>query len=321
MMVDAAPPRPLLHPNLRAMMDKLAQLPPVHSYPLQDLRATATARFAGRAPRVEIALVQHRMVPGPAGPIPVRVYHPKPDARLPLIVFLHGGAFVMCGLDSHDSMCRRLAAGSGCVVASVDYRLAPEHPFPAAPDDALAATRWLATNALGIGADPKRIALAGDSAGGNLATVTAIALRDAGTNLIQAQLLAYPMTDAPDPRSGSYIENGQGCGLDSETIQHFWPLYFSDAERLDARVAPLRASSLAGLPPTYLITAGYDVLRDEGEAYAARLAATGVPTVLRHYPDMNHGFLFAAGAIDRADEALTDACDWLASILHSRRDL
>jgi len=300
-------------------MEKLARLPPVNSHPLQDLRASATALFAGRGPRVEIARVEHRMAPGPDGYIPVRIYHPVSGIALPLVVFFHGGAFVMCGLDSHDPMCRRLAAGSGCVVASVDYRLAPEHPFPAAPDDALAATRWLVANARSIGADPGRIALAGDSAGGNLAAVTAIALRDVGEDLLRGQLLAYPLTDAPDVRSRSYIENGQGCGLDSETMQRFWPLYHPGTGWTDPRAAPLRAPSLAGLPPAYVITAGYDVLRDEGEAYAARLAEAGVPTALRRYPDMNHGFLFAAGAIDRADEALADACSWLASILDSRR--
>ncbi len=321
MMAEAAEePRPPLHPKLRAMMDKLARLPPMHSHPLQDLRASATALFAGRAPRVEIARVEHRMVPGPAGAIPVRIYHPKPDIELPLVVFFHGGSFVMCGLDSHDPMCRRLAAGSRSVVASVDYRLAPEHPFPAAPDDALAATRWLAANAREIGADAGRIAVAGDSAGGNLAAVTAIALREAGADPIQAQLLVYPLTDAPDPRSRSYVENGQGCGLDSETMQQLWPLYHPATTCTDPRAAPLRAPSLVGLPPAYVITAGYDVLRDEGDAYAARLAEAGVPTVLRRYPDMNHGFLFAAGAIERANEALAEACSWLASTLDSRRE-
>lgn len=309
-----------LHPKLRAMLGKLAEFPAMHSFPLHELRAMATTRFAGRAPRVEVARIEERMVPGPAGGIPVRIYHPQPGKALALVVFFHGGAFVMCGLDSHDPMCRRLAFGSGCVVAAVDYRLAPEHPFPAAPDDCLAATRWLAAHAQEIGADAKRVALAGDSAGGNLAAVTAIALRDAGMDLVRAQLLSYPMTDVPDPGSRSFVENGQGCGLDSDTMQHFWPLYHPDTARTDARAAPLRAPTLAGLPPAYVMTAGYDVLRDEGDAYAQRLADAGVPTVLRRYPDMNHGFLFAAGAIDRADEALADACAWLASTLNPRRE-
>lgn len=305
-----------LHPQLRAMLDKMAHYPPMHTVPLERLRETATVRFAGRVARVDVARIDDIMTPGASGDITIRLYHPEPGQLLPLIVFFHGGNFVMCDLDTYDPLCRRLSATSRCVVASVAYSLAPEHPFPAAPDDCLAATRWLALNARRFGADPTHMALAGDSAGGNLAAVTSIALRDAGQDIVRAQLLIYPMTDAPNPSVASFLENGSGFGLDIESMQRFWPLYYpSRLKSVNPRAAPLRESSLAGLPPAYVITAQYDALRDEGEAYAERLKQAGVPTLLVRYSDMNHGFLFAAGVIDRATDALEACCIWLSKTL------
>jgi acetyl esterase len=218
----------------------------------------------------------------------------------------------VCSLDTHDVMCRNLCAGAGCVVASVDYRLAPEHKFPAAPEDCLHATRWAGANAAALGADPARIAVGGDSAGGNLAAVTALRVRDEGGPALCAQLLIYPVTEHWDAGMPSYAENAEGYGLTRDGMKWFWGHYLADPT--DARhphAAPLRAPDLRGLPLALVVTAEYDPLRDEGERYAARLREAGVPTELVRYAGMNHGFFFWPGVVDVAGTALDAASAWL----------
>jgi len=251
------------------------------------------ARFVDLEPE-QVARVEDRLIPGAAGQIPVRVYTPQGAGPFPVLVFLHGGGFVLCSIETHDELCRAFTNGAGCIVVSVEYRLAPEHKFPAAVDDCYAATRWVAENASGIGGDPARIAVGGDSAGGNLAAVVAHLARDGGGPSLVYQVLIYPatsfVTDMPSRR-----ENAEGYFLTEADMQWFSGHYLrSEADARDPRVSPLEARDFSGLPPALVITAEYDPLRDEGEAYAARLREAGVPAVYTCYEGMIHGFLSMA---------------------------
>jgi acetyl esterase len=237
-----------------------------------------------------------------------------------VLVFFHGSGFVLCSLDTHDGMCRNLCAGSAAVVASVDYRLAPEHKFPAGIEDCLYATRWAAAHAPELGTDARRVAVAGDSAGGNMAAVTALRLRDEGGPALCGQLLLYPVTDYHTPGTPSYRENAEGYGLTRDTMKWFWDHYLSDpAEGAHPHASPLRALGSSGLPPALIITAEYDPLRDEGELYAEKLRAGGVPTSLSRYDGVNHGFMFWVGVVDKADAAMSEACDWLSGVFAGPR--
>ena len=213
------------------------------------------------------------------------------------MVFFHGSGFVLCSLDTHDGMCRNLCAGTGCVVVSVDYRLAPEAKFPAAPDDCLAATRWAVANAAALGADPGRVFVAGDSAGGNLAAVTALRIRDEGGPRLLGQLLIYPVTDYYEPGTPSMIENAEGYGLTRAGMIWFWNHYLAaPSDGANPHASPFRAADLSGLPPALVVTAEYDPLRDEGEYYADRLRQAGVPTQMKRWDgDKSRVLLLARG--------------------------
>ncbi len=300
-------------PQIQALLDAGRHLPPTHSLGVAEARAQYEARTAAMAPPAAIAAVAGRIIPGPGGPLRLRLYTPPGQGPFPLLVFFHGSGFVLCSLDTHDGICRNLCAGAGCVVASVDYRLAPEHRFPAAPEDCLAALRWCAAHAAELGADAARIAVGGDSAGGNLAAVTAIRVRDEGGPRLAGQLLLYPVTDWHSPGWPSYAENAEGFGLTRATMEWFWGHYLADpaAEAAHPHAVPLRAPSLAGLPPALVTTAEYDPLRDEGEAYADRLRAAGVTVAATRWMGMNHGFLFWAGRVDKATAAIAEAAGWL----------
>ena len=305
-----------LHPMLRSMLDEAANLPPMHTIPVETIRAGALARYQFGVPPDPVASVEDRTIAGPAGPLPLRIYRPDAGTNHPLTVFFHGGGFAICSLDTHDAMCRQLCRRAGTVVVSVDYRMAPEHKFPAAPDDCLAATRWAAAHAAELGADSARLAVAGDSAGGNLAAVVALRARDQDGPKIKAQLLIYPVTDHYSVQRPSYAARGVGCGLTSDTMKWFWDMYLADpGHGADPSASPLRANTLAGLPSAYIVTAGFDLLQDEGDAFAHRLQAEGVPVQLVHYPDMNHGFLNWVGLVDRSTEAMDAACAWMRHAL------
>jgi acetyl esterase len=255
--------------------------------------------------------VEDRTIPGPAGEIPVRVYRPNAGDGLPVVVYFHGGGWVCGSLKTHDNVCRSLANGVGAVVVSVDYRMAPEDKFPAAVDDAFAATQWVHEHAAELGVDAARLAVAGDSAGGNLAAVVSLLARDAGGPPIAFQLLVYPVTDH-EFTSRSMEENAEGYFLTRGDMQWFFSHYLrSDADGDDPRVSPIRASDLRNLPPALVITAEYDPLRDQGKAYAEALRAAGNEVEAVSYDGMFHGFFGMDAMIDVAKVALDDAADAL----------
>jgi acetyl esterase len=304
-----------IDPQIHMLLELGAALPPLHTLTVAEARTQYAARdFPGlRTP--EIARVVNRDMQGSAGSLALRIYTPLGQRPFPLVVFFHGSGFVVCSLDTHDRMCRNLCAGSGCVVVSVDYRLAPEAKFPAATDDCLAATRWAVANAAALGADPGRVLVAGDSAGGNLAAVTALRIRDEGGPKLLGQLLIYPVTDHYDPGTPSMMENAEGYGLTRAGMIWFWDHYL--AHRGDAahpHASPLRAADLTGLPPALVITAEYDPLRDEGEYYARRLLQAGVETEMKRWDGVNHGFFFWPGVVDKASAAIDEACAWVRSV-------
>jgi acetyl esterase len=308
-----------LDPQIRGLLDKGAGMPATHTLPVDVARAQFEARVTLMAPAPEVADLRERTIDGRGGPLRIRIYTPRGAGLLPLLVFFHGSGFVLCSLDTHDGICRNLCVGAGCVVASVDYRLAPEHKFPAGPDDCLYATRWAAEHADELQADPGRVVVGGDSAGGNMAAVTALRVRDEGGPALRGQLLLYPVVDYHTPGTPSYAENAEGYGLTRETMKWFWAHYLNDAsEAANPYASPLRAPDLSGLPPALVITAEYDPLRDEGELFARKLRATGIPTAMSRYDGVNHGFMFWAGVVKKADVAISEACTWLRETFTGR---
>ena len=298
-----------LDPQARALLDQLnaAGLPPLSALPVPAAREVALQlRDMGGTPEV-VAQVAEHTASGAAGTIPLRVYTPAGRPPFPALIYFHGGGWVIGNLDTHDGVCRALTNAAGCVVVSVDYRLAPEHKFPAAADDAYAAACWAAANAAVIGIDPTRLAVGGDSAGGNLAAVVALMARDRGTPRLRLQLLVYPVTDAR-MNTASYRDNADGYFLTRDMMQWFWNHYLrSAADGENPYASPLRATDLRALPPAVVMTAEYDPLRDEGEAYAAQLRAAGVPVQLTRYPGMIHGFFGMASIMDQAKTAIAEA--------------
>jgi len=256
----------------------------------------------------QIGMVRDLTADGPLGPIPLRVYRPAgvpASTPLAVLVFFHGGGWVIGDLETHDVLCRQLTAGSGVSVVSVDYRLAPEHKFPAAVDDAWAATRWVVAHAGELAVDASRLAVGGDSAGGNLAAVVALLARDKGAPAIAVQVLIYPVTDLVG-ETRSYRDFAEGYLLTREGMRWFIAHYLTaEAEAADWRASPLRAQSLAGLPPALIVTAGFDPLRDEGEAYAERLRDAGVRVDSVCYGGMIHGFVPMGRLLDTAGRAIS----------------
>ena len=298
-----------LDPQARAVLDQLIAMggAPLHTLSVAEARQVMEALTALQGAAEPIAKIVNRAIPGPAAEIPVRIYVPEAQGLLPALVYFHGGGWVLGSLETHDAVCRTLANKAGCVVVSVDYRLAPEHKFPAAAEDAYAATKWVVANAAALAIDPARVAIGGDSAGGNLTAVVALMARDRGTPKLSCQLLIYPVTDAACD-TVSYRENADGYLLTKDAMLWFWDHYTrSPADRAHAYAAPLRADNLLGVPPALVITAEFDPLRDEGEAYAARLREARVPVQLSRYNGMIHGFFGMAGALNRAREAVDES--------------
>ncbi len=308
---DASEPRRVLDPQVRAYLDRVAalNLPPLESLPLGEARARFDETFGqlgGAA--VEVGSVRNVEAPGPRGPIPIRVYRPAAgDARLALLVYFHGGGYTCGSLDSYDAVCRLLARESGYVVASVDYRLAPEFPAPAPGEDAYAAFVWLSENAAAFGADPAGVAVGGDSAGGGLAAGVALRARDTGGPPIVHQLLVYPAV-ASGEDAESARTYGEGHGLTVARMEFYWRCYVPRPELADLPyVLASNAQTLRGLPPATIIMAECDPIHDMGVAYAERLRADGVPVELREYPGMIHAFFSFISIFDQGRRAVSDA--------------
>jgi acetyl esterase len=300
-----------LDPQVQAVLELVAKAnrPAYHTLSPKDARQLfIETRPASTPTPPEIGAVKNVTAEGPHGPIPLRVYRPAgvADATpLPAYVYFHGGGWVIGDLNTHDVICRQLTAASGTSVVSVDYRMAPEHKFPAAADDSWAATKWVVAHAAELGLDASRLAVGGDSAGGNLAAVVALMARDAGGPAIALQVLIYPVTDVV-AETRSYADFADGYLLTRESMRWFTAHYLkSKDDARDWRVSPLRAPSLAGLPPALIVTAGFDPLRDEGEIYGGRLRDAGVTVDYVCYGGMIHGFVGMGKLIDTAGRAIS----------------
>ena len=306
-----APSTTALDPQARAVIDLVISSgrPAYHQLSPKDARQLfRETRPASTPTPPQIGMVRDLTADGPLGPIPLRVYRPAgvpASTPLAVLVFFHGGGWVIGDLETHDVLCRQLTAGSGVSVVSVDYRLAPEHKFPAAVDDAWAATRWVVAHAGELAVDASRLAVGGDSAGGNLAAVVALLARGKGAPAIAVQVLIYPVTDLVG-ETRSYRDFAEGYLLTREGMRWFIAHYLTaEAEAADWRASPIRAQSIAGLPPALIVTAGFDPLRDEGEAYAERLRDAGVRVDSVCYGGMIHGFVPMGRLLDTAGRAIS----------------
>lgn len=297
-----------LDPQAQRVVEAMAKLnlKPVEDSTPEEARESIRVRTAALGPVEEVPAVSDHRVPVAGGEITVRTYSPGGAGPHPALVYYHGGGWVIGDLYTHDGLCRSLANAARCAVASVDYRLAPEFKYPVAVADSYAALEWVAANASRLGIDPRRVAVGGDSAGGNLATVVALMARERGGPPLVHQVLIYPVTDH-DLDTPSYVENATGYVLTREAMRWFWNHYLArQAQGRESYASPLRAPSLAGLPSALVITAEYDPLRDEGEAYAARLRDAGVAVELTRYQGMFHGFVRMTGILDKARAALDE---------------
>ena len=296
-----------LDPQVRAILDhfEAAGFPPLESLTPEEARA-----FVNSMPRIsgpDAARVEDRRIDASGHEVPVRVYTPEGAGPFPLLVWFHGGGWVLGSLDGADGVARHLSKGAGCVVVSVDYRLSPETKFPGPLDDCYDATQWAVRNASSLNVDPTKVAVGGDSAGGNLAASVSLMARDQGGPSLAFQLLVYPVTDR-NFDTPSYLENADGYLLTRDAMIWFWDHYLaSEQDATNPCASPLRAPDLRGLPAALVMTAEYDPLRDEGEDYAEVLKRAGVTTEYVFYPGMIHGFFEMFGAIDKADQALSDA--------------
>ncbi len=279
-----------------------------------EARATAAASAELIGPALPVAEIRDLTALGPGGEIPLRLYRPDSGQPCPALVYLHGGGWVLGDIPTHEKLCTEIVQGAGCAVVSVDYRLAPEHKFPAAADDAFAAMQWVMAQAEELGIDGQRVAVGGDSAGGNLAAAACLMAKDRQETMPVCQVLVYPITDC-DFDTPSYRENAEGYLLTRSTMDWFWQCYVdSDTDMLHPYASPMRAEDLSGLPPALVITAEYDPLRDEAEAYAERLQGAGVPTTLTRYDGMIHAFIRRTDIFDQARGAQREVCRMLRNV-------
>jgi acetyl esterase len=297
-----------LDPQAQRLIDAMAalNLKAVEDSTVEEARESIRTRTAALGPFEEVAAVADHRVPVARGEITVRAYSPGGQGPHPALVYYHGGGWVIGDLYTHDGLCRSLANAARCAVLSVDYRLAPEFKYPVAAEDSYAGLRWAVGNAARLDIDRHRVAVGGDSAGGNLATVVALMARERGGPALVHQTLIYPVTDH-GLDTPSYLENATGYVLTREGMRWFWGHYLArESQGREPYASPLRAPSLAGLPPALVITAECDPLRDEGEAYAARLRGAGVPVTLTRYAGMFHGFVRMTRILDKARTAVDE---------------
>jgi acetyl esterase len=298
-----------LDPQAQAFLEQLAAsgAPPLHELSVAEARQIIVTLFGTTDNPEPVGAVQDRTIAGAAGEMPARIYTPPGRGPFPVLVYFHGGGWVIGNLEAYDPTCRALTNAAGCIVVAMEYRLAPEHKFPAAPEDCYAALQWVAAHAAAIGGDPARLAIGGDSAGGNLTAVVAQMVRDRGGPKLVYQLLVYPVTDY-NFDTVSYKENADGYLLTRDAMVWFWNHYLrSVADGSNLLASPLQAQNLRGLPPALILTAEFDPLRDEGEAYAARLREAGVPVTLKRYHGMIHGFFSLGAVFDQGKQAMAEA--------------
>jgi acetyl esterase/lipase len=298
-----------LDPQAQAFLEQLAAsgAPPLHELSVAEARQVIVTLFGTPDNPAPVGAVEDRTIAGAVGEMPARIYTPPGRGPFPVLVYFHGGGWVIGNLEAYDPTCRALTNAAGCIVVAMEYRLAPEHKFPAAPEDCYAALQWVAAHAAAIGGDPTRLAIGGDSAGGNLTAVVAQMVRDRGGPSLVYQLLVYPVTDY-NFDTASYRENADGYLLTKDAMVWFWNHYLrSAADGSNLLASPLRAQNLRGLPPALILTAEFDPLRDEGEAYAARLREAGVPVTLKRYNGMIHGFFSLGAVFDQGKQAMAQA--------------
>jgi acetyl esterase len=315
--LEIAMTKGMLDPQIKEFLREMAQqgITPLSTLTAKQAREMKNPVFINLGgPPEPVEKIENRTIPGLAGEIPIRIYHPQGSGPFPILVYFHGGGWVICNLDTHDSLCSSLANGASCIVVSVDYRLAPEYKFPAAVDDAYAATRWASENTETFNGDPNRIAVGGDSAGGNLAAVVSFMARDNGSPALRYQLLIYPVTDLSSFDTRSYREHGEEYILTKDSMEYYRGHYIkSEADALDPYASPLLAQDLSGLPPALVITAEFDVLTDESKAFANRLRQAGISVTYSCYEGMIHPFLSLAGVVDRARDGVSEATTALKS--------
>jgi acetyl esterase len=309
---------PKLDPNVRLLLEAIAAQgnPPFETLPVAEARKLAAESLKPvEGTREPVRSVENFRIPGPECEIPIRIYTPDAPAPCPALLYFHGGGWVLCDLDTHDVVCMAIAHRAGAVVVAVDYRLSPEHKFPAAVVDCYAATAWVASHSQQLGIDPQRISVGGDSAGGNLATVVSLKSRDENGPAIALQVMVYPVTDLSSFATPSYQEFAVDHQLTKTEMEWFRDEYLADIS--DARhphASPLLAEDLRGLPPALIITAECDPLRDEGEAYGKRLADARVPVTCTRYAGMIHPFFSLSGAIPQGLDAIQQVADAIRAI-------
>jgi acetyl esterase len=304
-----------LDPQAKFLLEQMeaAGAPPMSSLPPEEARMTTDFSQLAGTPE-EVAKIENRTFPGPAGEIPVRIYTPEGEGPFPALVYYHGGGWVIGDLETVDVPSRMLANRANCVVVSVDYRLAPEHKFPAAADDSYAAAKWVVENAASIAVDADRVAIGGDSAGGNLAAVVALMARDKGEISLAYQMLIYPVTNH-SYATESYTENADGYLLTKDSMVWFWDHYLRNEEDgKNPYASPLQAEDLSGLPPALVLTGEFDPLRDEGEAYAQRLKEAGVEVEAARYDGMIHGFFWMPGVLEQGRKSIEQAANALKQV-------
>jgi len=304
-----------LDPKAKALLTAIiaAGDPAIDTLPVEVARRNIDSRYAQmRTPVSSVDSIRNIEIPGPGGNIPLRIYAPPGNGPFPVVVYFHGGGWVLFGLDSYDSICTHLCNEAHCIIVSVAYRLAPENKFPAASDDCLWATEWVFNYIAGFNGDPAKVFIAGDSAGGNLSAVTCLRLRDKNGPEPAGQVMLYPVTDYYEPETKSYHELGDDYILTRKDMIWFWDQYLADpVDSHNPYVAPLKVSSCKRLPPALILVSAYDPLLDEGLAYGEKLRNDGIPVNISVYEDMMHGFLSYLGILKQAKTAIEEISAWI----------